>query len=263
MIMTEKKLRVLLDAGHYGKYNRSPAVPEYYESDFTWKYHLLLKAELENYGMEVDTTREDKDKDLAVVARGSLAKNYDLFLSLHSDAFNETVDHASVFGAYDDLNDAHVLGGMLASAVALAMGVSKGYYKTQKSGKGDWEYYGVLRGARNSGCPLYYIIEHSFHTNPNVARWLLNEENLKMLAEIEADAIAEYFGIEKPYAKGDVNGDGKVDSSDYLLAKRIAFGTYKPTDEEFARCDVNGDGKVDALDYIAIKRLSSGTYKEG
>lgn len=27
---------VCLDAGHIGDYNRSPAVPEYYESDMSW-----------------------------------------------------------------------------------------------------------------------------------------------------------------------------------------------------------------------------------
>ena len=44
---------VCLDAGHYGKYNRSPAVPAYYESVRMWDLHLLLKAELEKYGIEV------------------------------------------------------------------------------------------------------------------------------------------------------------------------------------------------------------------
>ena len=37
---------VCLDAGHSGDYNRSPAVPEYYESDMNWTLHLLLKAAL-------------------------------------------------------------------------------------------------------------------------------------------------------------------------------------------------------------------------
>lgn len=40
-------VKVCLDAGHYGKYNRSPAVLSYYESDMTWKLHNYLKKELE------------------------------------------------------------------------------------------------------------------------------------------------------------------------------------------------------------------------
>jgi len=39
-------IKVCLDAGHYGKYNRSPAVSSYYESDMTWKLHNYLKKEL-------------------------------------------------------------------------------------------------------------------------------------------------------------------------------------------------------------------------
>lgn len=42
--------KICLDAGHYGQYNRSPAIPEYYESEMNWKLHLLLKKELEKYG---------------------------------------------------------------------------------------------------------------------------------------------------------------------------------------------------------------------
>ena len=44
--------RICLDAGHYGKYNRSPVVKEYYESDMNWKLHLLLKKYLEGYGSQ-------------------------------------------------------------------------------------------------------------------------------------------------------------------------------------------------------------------
>ena len=40
-------VKVCLDAGHYCKYNRSPAVSSYYESDMTWKLHNYLKKELE------------------------------------------------------------------------------------------------------------------------------------------------------------------------------------------------------------------------
>lgn len=32
-------IKICLDAGHYGKYNRSPAVKTYYESDMNWKLH--------------------------------------------------------------------------------------------------------------------------------------------------------------------------------------------------------------------------------
>ena len=69
---------------------------------------------------------------------------------------------------------------------------------TRKSEKGDWEYYGVLRGADDAGCPLFYIVENSFHTNPKSTEWLLKDENLKKLAQAQAKTIADYFKLSKP-----------------------------------------------------------------
>lgn len=53
---TQKKIKICLDAGHYGKYNRSPVNGTYFESDMSWKLHLKLKSALEARGMEVITT---------------------------------------------------------------------------------------------------------------------------------------------------------------------------------------------------------------
>ena len=85
--------KICIDAGHYGKVNRSPVVPEYYESDMTWKLHLLLKTELEKRGISVITTRLSQIQDLELTARGRKAAGCDLFLSLHSNAVEtESVD---------------------------------------------------------------------------------------------------------------------------------------------------------------------------
>jgi N-acetylmuramoyl-L-alanine amidase len=62
--------KVCIDAGHFGKYNRSNVYPSYYESDMNWKLHLLLKKELEAYGFDVITTRDNKDVDLDLHKRG-------------------------------------------------------------------------------------------------------------------------------------------------------------------------------------------------
>ena len=94
--------KICIDAGHYGKYNRSPVVKEYYESDMTWKLHLLLKEHLERYGFTVITTRKEQTKDLSLYNRGKSAKGCDLFLSLHSNATggnagNESVDRVDIY----------------------------------------------------------------------------------------------------------------------------------------------------------------------
>ena len=62
----ENRVKICSDAGHYGKYNQSPANGDYYESEVMWKLHLLQKKHLEGYGFEVVTTRADQEKDLGL-----------------------------------------------------------------------------------------------------------------------------------------------------------------------------------------------------
>ena len=113
-------IKICLDAGHAGKYNRSPVVRSYYESDMNWKLHLKLKAALEAYGIEVITTRADKDKDLALYDRGKAAKGCDLFLSIHSNAADrEDADYPLAVVPIDGSGDA--LGKKLAECIRNCM----------------------------------------------------------------------------------------------------------------------------------------------
>lgn len=249
----------MLDAGHYGEYNRSPVVPEYYESKRMWVLCEYLFDELTKYGFEVLKTRTDQNTDLAVVKRGELAKGCDLFISLHSNAVGngggESSDRVSVYAPFDLRNGSFELANLLANAVKECMGVSKGVVKTRKSEKGDYEYYGVLRGTSSVGCPLYYIVEHSFHTNKQAAEWLMSDDNLLRLARIEAAVIAAYFGyFKKTYEKGDVDMNGRLDSIDVMLIKRAYFGTVELTEEQKALADMDENGEIDVFDYIAAKR---------
>lgn len=216
-----------------------------------WKLCEYLATELIKYGFEVLKTRSDPEKDLAVTKRGQMAKDCDLFISLHSNAgVSAKTDRVDVYAAYDNLNNSHVLGRIIAETVADIMGVSGGYVKTRKSTKGEWEYYGVLRGAREVKCPLYYLIEHSFHTNERSALWLLSDVNLRALAAAEAYVIASYFGV---FRKGDVNTDGRIDQTDLAMIKGAYFGQTKLDSKQAELADVNSDGKIDVFDYAKAK----------
>lgn len=192
------KVKICLDAGHYGRYNVSPVVPEYYESDMTWALHLLLRQELEKYGVEVITTREEKAKDKALYDRGRMARGCDLFISIHSNAVggkvgNENVDRVDVYAPLD--GRAHDIATKLGAAIRAVMGTKDGHYvKTRRGSNGD--YYGVIRGAVSVGVPGL-LIEHSFHSNSRSARWLLKQENLARLAKAEAEVLAEHYGLKK------------------------------------------------------------------
>lgn len=191
-------IKICLDAGHYGKYNRSPGVPEYYESEMNWKLHLLLKEALEAYGMEVTLTRQEQTEDLALSARGRAAEGCDLFLSIHSNAagsaMKEAVDYPVVYVPLNGTGDN--IGKALADCIAAVMGTRQpGRINTRKGNRGD--YYGVIRGAVSVGVPGL-ILEHSFHTNTRATRWLLQEENLRALAKAEAAVLAACFGVDQP-----------------------------------------------------------------
>ena len=188
--------KVMLDAGPYGDYNRSPCVPEYYESHMSWKLCGLLKEALESYGITVGTTRADRNADLDVYKRGYKAKGYGMFVSLHSNAVGSYTNESIVYPiVYRLISDRSGFADKLSQTVESVMRTGANPRTgTRLMASGD-EYYGVLRGAKAAGCTRAYIIEHSFHTATKPAKWLLDEDNLARLAKAEAEAIAEYFGI--------------------------------------------------------------------
>lgn len=189
-------IKICLDAGHYGKYNRSPANKAYYESEMNWKLHLLLRNYLMQYGFTVTQTRTDQTRDMALTTRGKKAKGCDLLLSIHSNAVsngvNESIDYPVVYkpisGAGSDIAE------KLANCIAEVMDTKQsGRTSSRKGNNGD--YYGVIRGATAVGVPGL-ILEHSFHTNTRATNWLLDESNLDKLAQAEAKVLAEHYGVE-------------------------------------------------------------------
>ncbi|MBR5453097.1 MAG: N-acetylmuramoyl-L-alanine amidase [Clostridia bacterium] len=211
-------IKIMLDAGHYGKYN-SGIVPGYYESDMAWTLHKFLKEELESYGFEVGVTREDKDKDLEVYLRGSMAEGYDLFISLHSNAVGHEPTKR-VVAIYPVSGRGKDIAEKLGRAVLETMALSSDRYnylelykKPYSSVRPDTDWYGVIRGAVAAGS-VGIILEHSFHTNREACRFLMNEDNLRLLAKAEAKVLAEHYGYtrhvdipKKPAARALKTGD--------------------------------------------------------
>ena len=186
-------MKICLDAGHYGNYNKSTVNPAYWESDFTWKFHLLLKNELEKYGVEVITTRPEQAKDLDLVLRGKKSAGCDLFLSIHSNACGDAnADYPLACCCVN--GSADVIGYKLAEIVGKCMGSSGKARIWKRTGSGNSDYYGVLRGAASVGTPGV-LLEHGFHTNLKNTNWLLDDANLQKMAIAEAKVIAEHFGV--------------------------------------------------------------------
>lgn len=202
------KKKVCIDAGHSGKYNRSPVNGLYYESDFTFKLQTYLAKQLELLGVDVCTTRSSQDTVLGLAERGRLSAGCDLFISLHSNACSTpSVNRITVFHmvedrdiVIDDLSKsaADLLGKAVFSVMPFVSNYSLASKRSSmdkdKDGKFDDEYYGVLSSAKFQGTPAV-LVEHGFHTNKEVADWLLIDSNVKKLAVAESLAIAEYLGM--------------------------------------------------------------------
>jgi len=201
----DKNMRICLDAGHYGKYNQSPVNSQYYESDMVWKLHLMLKKYLETYGFEVITTRPEQAADRELYSRGAASRGCNLFLSIHSNAAEKAaVDYPVSYCAIN--GSADQIGLRLSKCVQSIMGTNQEARIEHRTGS-HGDYYGVVRGATAVGTPGL-ILEHSFHTNPQATAWLLNDKNLDMLARVEAETIAQYYGLKKEKKSGWRHEDG-------------------------------------------------------
>lgn len=249
-------MKICLDAGHYASYNRSPVNTSYWESDFTWKFHLLLKTELEKYGITVVTTRTDKMKDMGLETRGRKSQGCDLFLSIHSNACDaESVDYPLACCAVTDKADK--LGQNLADMIQRVMGTNQNGRILKKVGSGNADWYGVLRGATSVGTPGI-LLEHSFHTNRKAVAWLLNDDNLQKMAVEEAKTIAEYYGLTK--STTDDSGCGCCNDCKCGCSLNDEDETVLPTPENQGASD--GLFKVKIIcDELNVRSGPATTYK--
>ena len=204
--------KIMVDAGHFAGYNKPANYPTYCEGDRMWQLAQYLVSALKEYGFTVGQTRSSvkdypktEDGKDSVYTRGQKAKGYDLLLSLHSNACDtETVNRAVIIHPMNgkSLDLANKVGTVVKSTMSLSSyqllqrDYDTGKFIYDSKTHSGLDYYGVIRGAISVGVPAL-IIEHGFHTNNAVARWLMSDTNLKALAEAEAKTLAEHYGVKK------------------------------------------------------------------
>ncbi|MBQ7669991.1 MAG: CotH kinase family protein [Clostridia bacterium] len=95
--------------------------------------------------------------------------------------------------------------------------------------------------------------------------WFTDEDRTEIYAEDAAASGEElilYAGTVSKFRQGDVNGDGRVNTRDLSLLKRIAASAAEEDGEiSLERADVNGDGKVNTRDISILKRIIAGEYE--
>lgn len=234
-------MKICIDAGHGLGYNPSPADPAYSEGTRMFVLQGFLKSALEEYGFEVICTRQTVEESPSLQVRGAMADGCELLLSLHTNAVgnevSETVDYVCVF--YPVSGRCRDLAQALSELISAVMGTGQAPQAMAKWNSAHTaDYYGVMRHAANAGADAL-LLEHSFHTHPRITQWLLNDDNLRTLADAQAALIAEYYGMEAPEMR-------------YEMLKDIQNQYYRPTIEKLLEKDIlrgkGGSGEETILD---------------
>lgn len=189
-------VKIMLDPGHGGgpAHNRGfkqvDNLPYCNEGDCNYIYARdFLKPALERYGFKVDMTRSDIWQNPSLKTRGFMARNYDLLLSVHSNAAGGNVRGVEVWDSTNPKESCKALGDKICAYVSNALGTPNRGTKYRKNNAGS-NYYGILRlGYAKKNM----IVEHVFHDNLQDAT--VYRKNLDKTASAVAKAIAEFYGL--------------------------------------------------------------------
>ncbi len=101
--------------------------------------------------------------------------------------------------------------------------------------------------------PVYgKYIQYRFKTNNS---WIF-------VSEVEA------YGTESDYdpgysendiQKGDIDGNGTINSMDYVMLRRAFFGIYGLSNDTVG--DIDGNGSINSMDYVMLRRVFFGIYQ--
>lgn len=209
---------VVLDPGHDSEYcTRNHPQLGMNEQDLNLTIALACRDRLEQYkGIKVYMTREDgscpdpEDKgDKCIEVRTGIATdlNADLFVAIHCNGstgvLGDSPEGSEVYvpnySAYTDDTTrlGNIIGNNLSSmdikfnGVKVRTKAEKGVYDDGSTQ--DWYY--LISYSVEGGHPGI-IIEHAYMDNTHDNEILKDENNLKKMGELDADAIAEYYGLE-------------------------------------------------------------------
>ena len=199
-----KKL-IILDPGHGQFGNPHTTRGGFYEGTQNFILSTHLKNELILRGFDVKMTRESIEENPSLEERGKMAGQLGaaMFLSIHSNAPGgdpKSERYSRIRGSetyYSITNEERnsIIARALNDAVVATMRTEDRGIKTRRyPDHPDWDYYGVIRAAAQSGCTAAFLIEHGFHTNPEDSAFLQDEACLRTLAVAEADVIAQLLG---------------------------------------------------------------------
>ena len=183
----------MVDPGHGLQDSANRGNNGYFEHIGMWKLAQYLKAALERCGAGVMLSRTEFETPTPE-ARGRSAKEFDCFISLHSNAFDGSVRGTEVW--YSVLRDDVQFARRMSAAVSTVMGNPDRGAKTRTTESGMLDYYAQIREAAWVMVPHILLVEHGFHDNDIDEAFLLQDSNLEKIAEAEAQVICTEFDID-------------------------------------------------------------------
>jgi len=188
-------MRVLIDPGHApGNANRGPT--GYFEYRGMWALSNHLKDILTASGVFAQLTRAE-NKNPSLAARGGMAWGFDLFISEHSNGFNGTVQGSECFHSVSQPDNRTTAACFSSETAALMNHRDRGAKTRASVGNSRLDFYGVMRAAVAAGCPRVFLMESGFHDNPIDEDFLLQDENLRRLASLQARIIMNVLEVTK------------------------------------------------------------------
>ena len=196
---------IVLDPGH-GQFGNPHTTREgFYEGTQNFILATRLAELLREGGFDVRLTRERIEDNPTLEERGRMAGELGavLFLSIHSNApggdpkserYTKIRGSETYYSITDEARNAEIARALNAAVVETMQTEDRGIKTRRYPDRPDWDYYGVIRAAAQSGCTAAFLIEHGFHTNPEDSAFLQDEASLCRLAAAEAQVITGLFG---------------------------------------------------------------------
>ena len=217
------------------------------EKDLNLSIALACRDTLAGSGVDVEISREaDITSSLEERIRQCNQFDPDLALDVHNNAGGG--DGAEVYHHYAGGTGKTLAENILSEIVAIGQNSRGTKVKLNSAGR---DYFGFIR---QTSAPAV-IVECAFVDNATDIQMVGTADKQKRMGQAIARGVLKTLGI--PY-QGDVNGDGKVDASDALLALQDSVELTQLNEEQRQKADMNGDGKVDASDALAMLQKSVG-----
>lgn len=238
--------KVFIGVGHGGS-DPGATGNGFQEKDLNLSIALACRDTLAGSGVDVEISREaDITSSLEERIRQCNQFDPDLALDVHNNAGGG--DGAEVYHHYAGGTGKTLAENILSEIVAIGQNSRGTKVKLNSAGR---DYFGFIR---QTSAPAV-IVECAFVDNATDIQMVGTADKQKRMGQAIARGVLKTLGI--PYL-GDVNGDGKVDASDALLALQDSVELTQLNEEQRQKADMNGDGKVDASDALAMLQKSVG-----